>query len=83
MTQFGSGWAWLVLRDGILEITKTSNADTPIAHGLTPLLTVEVWEHAYYLNYKNRRGDYLDVFMRYLVNWNFVHDNLKKESALP
>lgn len=76
LTQFGSGWAWLVLKNGKLEIMKTANADTPIAHGLKPLLTVDVWEHAYYLDYQNRRGDYLDAFVKHLVNWEFVNSNL-------
>lgn len=76
LSQFGSGWAWLILRDGTLEIMKTSNADTPIAHGLKPLLTVDVWEHAYYLDYQNRRGDYFDAFVKNLVNWDFVNSNL-------
>jgi superoxide dismutase, Fe-Mn family len=76
-TQFGSGWAWLVLDNGQIKITKTANADTPIAHGLKPLLTVDVWEHAYYLDYQNRRPDYLSVFMEKLVNWDFVNANLK------
>ena len=73
MTQFGSGWAWLVLKDGKLEIWKSANADTPIAHGLTPLLTVDVWEHAYYLDYQNRRADYLNAFIDNLINWDFVN----------
>lgn len=76
LTQFGSGWAWLVLREGRLAVMKTSNADTPIAHGLKPLLTVDVWEHAYYLDYQNRRGDYLDAFIQKLINWDFVNANL-------
>ncbi len=76
MTQFGSGWAWLVLNGGKLEVVKTANADTPLAHGLQPLLTVDVWEHAYYLDYQNRRGDYLDVFLANLVNWDFVNSQL-------
>lgn len=76
-TQFGSGWAWLVEKDGKLEVMKTANADTPIAHGLKPLLTVDVWEHAYYLDYQNRRPDYLGIFMDNLVNWDFVNSNLK------
>ncbi len=76
LTQFGSGWAWLVLKNNKLEIIKTANADTPIAHGMTPLLTVDVWEHAYYLDYQNGRGTYLDVFMNHLVNWEFVNSNL-------
>jgi Fe-Mn family superoxide dismutase len=76
-TQFGSGWAWLVLKDGKLQIMKTSNADTPIAHGIVPLLTVDVWEHAYYLDYQNRRPDYLSIFVDNLVNWDFVNSCLK------
>jgi Fe-Mn family superoxide dismutase len=73
MTQFGSGWAWLILRDNHLELMKTSNADTPLAHGLKPLLTVDVWEHAYYLDYQNRRADYLGSFLEHLINWGFVN----------
>ena len=76
VTQFGSGWAWLVLDGNTLKITKTANADTPIAHGLKPLLTVDVWEHAYYLDYQNRRPDYLTVFIENLINWDFVNANL-------
>ena len=76
LTQFGSGWAWLVLKDNKLEIMKTSNADTPIAHGIKPLLSVDVWEHAYYLDYQNGRGNYLDVFLSELVNWDFVNAQL-------
>ncbi len=76
LTQFGSGWAWLVVKNNKLEIMKTANADTPIAHGLKPLLTVDVWEHAYYLDYQNGRGTYLDVFLNNLVNWDFVNANL-------
>ena len=72
-TQFGSGWAWLILKDNHLEIIKTSNADTPLAHGLKPLLTVDVWEHAYYLDYQNRRPDYLASFLEHLINWDFVN----------
>lgn len=72
-TQFGSGWAWLILKDDKLQIIKTSNADTPIAQGTKPLLTVDVWEHAYYLDYQNRRPDYLNVFVENLINWDFVN----------
>ncbi len=72
-TQFGSGWAWLVLKDGRLQVIKTANADTPIVHGLKPLLTVDVWEHAYYLDYQNRRVDYLQAFVEKLINWDFVN----------
>lgn len=75
-TQFGSGWAWLVLEGDTLKITKTSNADTPLAHGLKAILTVDVWEHAYYLDYQNRRPDYLETFFKHLVNWDFANANL-------
>jgi superoxide dismutase, Fe-Mn family len=76
MTQFGSGWAWLVLDGGQLKITKTANADTPLAHGQKPLLTIDVWEHAYYLDYQNRRPDYLTAVIQNLINWEFVNANL-------
>lgn len=76
LTQFGSGWAWLVLKDGKLQIMKTANGDTPMVHGLIAILTVDVWEHAYYLDYQNKRADYLDVFLKNLVNWDFANANL-------
>lgn len=75
-TQFGSGWAWLVLDQGTLKVTKTANADTPIAHGQVPLLTIDVWEHAYYLDYQNRRPDYIATFLNHLANWDFAARNL-------
>jgi Fe-Mn family superoxide dismutase len=75
-TQFGSGWAWLVLDNGVLKITKTGNADLPLAHGQKALLTMDVWEHAYYLDYQNRRPDYISTFLDKLVNWDFVAANL-------
>jgi len=75
-TQFGSGWAWLVLDNGMLKITKTPNADLPLAHGQKALLTMDVWEHAYYLDYQNRRPDYMTTFLDKLVNWDFVAANL-------
>ncbi|HEY4545066.1 MAG TPA: superoxide dismutase [Pedomonas sp.] len=75
-TQFGSGWAWLVLENGKLKIVKTGNADLPMAHGMTALLTVDVWEHAYYLDYQNRRPDFVQAFLDHLVNWDFVNQNL-------
>jgi Fe-Mn family superoxide dismutase len=75
-TQFGSGWAWLVLDGDSLKVTKTANADLPLAHGQTALLTMDVWEHAYYLDYQNRRPDYMATFLDKLVNWDFVAANL-------
>ncbi len=76
--QFGSGWAWLVVENGALKITKTPNADLPMAHGQTALLTVDVWEHAYYLDFQNRRPDFVQSFLDNLVNWDFVAANLAK-----
>ncbi len=76
VTQFGSGWAWLVLEDGKLAVTKTANADTPAARGGKALLTCDVWEHAYYLDYQNRRPDFVQTFLDELVNWDFVAANL-------
>ncbi len=75
-TQFGSGWAWLVLDGTHLKILKTANADTPLVHGVKPLLTADVWEHAYYLDYQNRRPDYLSAFVEKLINWEFVNSQL-------
>jgi Fe-Mn family superoxide dismutase len=72
-TQFGSGWAWLIMKDNKLQIANTANADNPIAQGLTPLLTIDVWEHAYYLDYQNRRPDYLKAFVEDLINWDYVN----------
>ena len=76
--RFGSGWAWLVLDGGALKITSTANAETPMASKQTPLLTVDVWEHAYYLDYQNRRPDFVQAFLDHLVNWDFVAANLAK-----
>lgn len=76
-TQFGSGWAWLVLNtDGKLEVVKTLNAECPLTDGVTPLLTMDVWEHAYYLDFQNRRPDYIATFLESLVNWEFAAENL-------
>ncbi len=75
-TQFGSGWAWLVVEGGTLKVTKTPNADTPMVHGQTALLTIDVWEHAYYLDFQNRRPDYLSTFIEKLANWEFAAQNL-------
>ena len=71
-TQFGSGWAWLVIDNDRLEVMKTGNADSPVARGMKPLLTIDVWEHAYYLDYQNRRPDYINTFINKLINWEFV-----------
>jgi superoxide dismutase, Fe-Mn family len=77
VTQFGSGWAWLVQdRDKKLQVMKTSNADTPMARGVTCLLTCDVWEHAYYLDYQNRRPDYVNAWLDKLVNWDFASRQL-------
>ena len=76
-TQFGSGWAWLVAKDGKLEIRKTANAETPLTEAsVTPLLTMDVWEHAYYVDFRNRRPDYIATFLDKLVNWDFAAANL-------
>jgi Fe-Mn family superoxide dismutase len=75
--QFGSGWAWLVTDGSKLQVIKTPNAGNPLTMGLKPLLVVDVWEHAYYLDYQNRRGDYLTAFVDKLINWDFVNSNLK------
>jgi superoxide dismutase, Fe-Mn family len=74
-TQFGSGWAWLVKDGDKLQVTKTSNADLPLTKGLKPLLTIDVWEHAYYLDYQNRRVDYVNAVLDKLINWDFAVDN--------
>jgi superoxide dismutase, Fe-Mn family len=75
-TQFGSGWAWLVLEGDKLKVVKTGNAETPLTKGAKPLLTIDVWEHAYYLDYQNRRADYVNAVLDKLINWNFAADNL-------
>ena len=75
LAQFGSGWTWLVRTKKGLDIVSTGNADTPLVHGTTPLLTLDVWEHAYYLDYQNKRDAYVDVFLASLVNWDFVAEN--------
>ena len=77
-TQFGSGWAWLVVDNGKLAVTKTPNAETPLTKGVVPLLTMDVWEHAYYLDFQNRRPDYIKTFLEHLVNWDFANANLAK-----
>ncbi|WP_080962118.1 superoxide dismutase [Chromobacterium subtsugae] len=77
ISQFGSGWAWLVQDGDRLRVVKTANADTPATAGLTPLLNVDVWEHAYYLDYQNRRADYVNAVLDKLINWEFAQQNLK------
>ncbi len=77
IARFGSGWAWLVKgKNGKLKVTTTANADTPLAHGETPLLTADLWEHAYYLDYQNRRPDHVRAWLDKLANWSFADSNL-------
>ncbi len=76
VTQFGSGWAWLVLDNARLSIRKTSNADTPIAGQTLPLLTIDVWEHAYYLDYQNKRADFVNALIDRLLDWNRANQRL-------
>ncbi|MBN2557109.1 MAG: superoxide dismutase [Anaerolineales bacterium] len=75
VSQFGSGWAWLVLEGDKLKVVKTANADVPMSMGFTPLLTIDVWEHAYYLDYQNRRADYVNAVLDKLINWEFALQN--------
>lgn len=75
---FGSGWAWLVKDNNTLKIMTTTNADTPIAHGIVPIMALDVWEHAYYLDYQNRRADFIEAFLKHLVNWKFVLENMNQ-----
>jgi superoxide dismutase, Fe-Mn family len=75
-TQFGSGWAWLVLENGTLKVTKTANGENPLIHaGQVPLLTMDVWEHAYYLDFQNSRPNFMQNFVDHLINWDFVAQN--------
>lgn len=79
---FGSGWGWLVLKDGKLAITSLHDADTPVVYGdIKPLLTLDVWEHAYYVDYRNARPNYLEAVLKNLINWEFVEQNLDGEGA--
>jgi Fe-Mn family superoxide dismutase len=73
-TQFGSGWAWFAVKDGKVEVMKTPNGENPLVHGASPILGVDVWEHSYYIDYRNRRPDYLKAFMESLVNWDHVDE---------
>ncbi|MFA5353018.1 MAG: superoxide dismutase [Thermodesulfovibrionales bacterium] len=76
VAQFGSGWAWLVLDSDKLRVVRTANADNPLTAGLKPLLTIDVWEHAYYLDYQNRRADYVNAVLDKLINWEFALRNM-------
>jgi Fe-Mn family superoxide dismutase len=75
VSQFGSGWSWLVLEGGKLKVVKTANAETPLIKSMKPLLTIDVWEHAYYLDYQNRRADYVNAVLDKLINWEFALQN--------
>ena len=76
--QFGSGWVWLALRNGKIEIMKSPNGESPLVNGATPLLGCDVWEHSYYIDYRNRRPDYLKAFVDHLVNWDYVTELYEK-----
>jgi len=81
VNHFASGWGWLVLNNGKLEVTSLHDADTPVAHGMTPLLTVDVWEHAYYIDYRNDRPKFVKTILENIINWDFVAQNLDGEGA--
>ena len=81
ITQFGSGWAWLVWDGQHLSVIKTSNAELPMTKGLVAILTCDVWEHAYYLDYQNRRPDFVDTFLKHLINWDFAAQNFEQARA--
>ncbi len=76
VTQFGSGWCWLSINNGKLEVSKTANAENPILNNMKPILGCDVWEHSYYIDYRNRRPEYLDKFVENLINWEFVESLL-------
>ena len=78
-TQFGSGWAWLVLQNGKLAVTKTKDADLPMKHGQKAILTIDVWEHAYYIDFRNLRPKYIETFLNHLANWDFALENFKSK----
>lgn len=81
MTQFGSGWCWLAVKNGKLEVMKTPNGENPLVHGATPILGCDVWEHSYYIDYRNRRPDYLAAFVDHMVNWEYVEEMFRKATA--
>jgi Fe-Mn family superoxide dismutase len=74
VSQFGSGWAWLAVKDGKVIVSKTANGENPLVHGAIPILGVDVWEHSYYIDYRNRRPDYLKAFVDNLINWDYVEE---------
>ena len=78
VTQFGSGWAWIAAKDGKLAIMKTPNGENPLMHGAKPILGVDVWEHSYYIDYRNLRQKYLEAFVDHLINWDHVEEMLSK-----
>jgi superoxide dismutase, Fe-Mn family len=77
-SQFGSGWAWLAVKGGKLEVMKTPNGENPLVHGGVPVLGVDVWEHSYYIDYRNARPKYLEAFIDHLINWDYVEELLQK-----
>jgi Fe-Mn family superoxide dismutase len=79
--QFGSGWCWLAVRDGKVEIMKTPNGENPLVHGATPILGCDVWEHSYYIDYRNARPKYLEAFVDNLINWEYVEELFEKATA--
>ena len=80
-TQFGSGWAWVAVKDGKLQIVKTPNGENPLVHGATPILGVDVWEHSYYIDYRNARPKYLEAFVDNLINWDYVLERYEAAGA--
>ncbi len=80
-TQFGSGWCWIAMKDGKLEIMKTPNGENPLVHGATPILGCDVWEHSYYIDYRNARPKYLEAFVDSLINWEYASELFEKASA--
>lgn len=81
MTQFGSGWAWLTVKDGKLEVTKTPNGENPLVHGASPILGCDVWEHSYYIDYRNARPKYLEAFVDNMINWDYVLEMYEAATA--
>ena len=79
--QFGSGWAWLAVKDGKIAVMKTPNGENPLVHGAKPILGCDVWEHSYYIDYRNRRADYIKAFLDHLVNWEYVEEMYKAASS--